>query len=99
MHYYLHKGLETTSSPMFRRGKQGGQNSCRGSQPLRAGIQELGQGWWDSRSLWGKWLLQKQEDLGYGCYITRNFIKERLDREQDISVEGKVIYQLTYIHK
>ena len=30
---------------------------------------------------------RSKEDLGYGSRITRNFIKERLDREQDISVE------------
>ena len=42
MHYYLHKGLETTSSPIFRRGKQGGQNSCRGLSHSEQGYRNWG---------------------------------------------------------
>ena len=72
---------------MFRRGKQGGQNSCRGSQPLRAGIQELGQGWWDSRPLWEKRLFHKQGGPGLWELYQQELYPGEIDREQDIILE------------
>ena len=93
MHYYLHKGLETPSSPIFRRGKQGGQNSCRGLSHSEQGYRNWGRAGGTPGPCGEKGSCRSKEDLGYGSRITRNFIKERLDREQDIILEGRVIYQ------
>ena len=67
MHYYLHKGLETTSSPIFRSRKQGGQNSCRGVSATQSRDTGIGAGLVGLQVLVGKMALA--EEGGPGLWV------------------------------
>ena len=72
---------------MFRRGKHGGQNSCRGLSHSEQGYRNLGRAGGTPGHCGKNGSGRSKEDLGYGSRITRNFIKERLEHRELIILE------------